>query len=431
MRFLLVFPCALACAPFASADAPTFTKDVAPIVFQNCTTCHRPGAIGPFPLTTYAEVKKRAKLVSQVTSDKTMPPWKPEAGHGEFLDARTLTPAQIATLKAWTEAGAPEGDPKDLPKLPTFKTGWQLGKPDIVLKMPKPFKVPAEGRDIYMHFVFPLDIKTEIYVKAVEVRPGNLKVAHHAVGLLDSSGTAKKKVDPKTGGYVGFGGPGFTPAGFTPGFVPGQTPRMFDAGSAITIKKGTDFVLQMHYHPTGKEETDLTEVGLYLTKEKPTKHMLGVLMGALDIDIKPGDGNYVCKDQFKLPADLKVGSVWAHMHLIGKEVRAWAELPDGKTVNLLKIGDWDFNWQDTYLYKEPVLLPKGTIIRTEWKFDNTAKNPRNPNSPPKRVLNGEGSLDEMGGLWLGGELATEADFWALLLANVGHYFEVEAKKKAK
>ncbi|MBY0461199.1 MAG: hypothetical protein K2V38_28075, partial [Gemmataceae bacterium] len=373
------------------------------------TSCHRPGAIGPFHLTTYAEVKKKAKSIAQATGEKVMPPWKPEAGHGEFLDARALSDAQRATLKAWADGGTPEGDPKDLPKLPPFKDGWQLGKPDIVLKMPKAFKVPADGRDIYVHFVFPLDITGDIYVKAVEVRPGNLRVAHHAVGLLDASGTARKKVDPKTGGYVGFGGPGFVPVGFTPGYVPGQTPRTFGDGAAITIRKGTDFVLQMHYHPAGKEELDQTEVGLYLTKEKPTKHGLGVLLGSLEIDIKPGDDNYVCKDEFKLPVDLKVTGVWAHMHLIGKEVRAWADLPDGKTVKLLKIGDWDFNWQDTYLYKEPILLPKGTVVRTEWRFDNSNKNPRNPNNPPKRVLNGEGSLDEMGGLWLSGEVASEWD----------------------
>ncbi|WP_439620283.1 c-type cytochrome [Gemmata sp.] len=414
-----------------AADAPTFSRHVAPILYKNCVTCHRPGAIGPFPLTTYAEAKKRAELIADVTGDRTMPPWKPEAGHGEFLDSRTLTAAQIATLKAWAAAGAPEGDPKEAPKLPAFKDGWQLGKPDIVLKMPKAFTVPAEGRDVYMHFVFPLDIKTEIYVKGVEVRPGNLKVAHHAVGLLDGSGAARKKVDPATGGYAGFGGPGFVPGGFTPGFVPGVTPRFFEPGSAITIKKGADLVLQMHYHPTGKPEDDLTEVGLYLTKEKPTKHMFGVLLGALDIDIKPGDPNYVCSDTFVLPVPLKVSSVWAHMHLIGKEVRLTAELPNGKDVKLLRIADWDFNWQDTYLYKQPMVLPKGTKLKAVWKFDNSAANPRNPNDPPKRVLNGESSTDEMGGLWLGGEVANELDMVALLLANVGHYFEVESKKKAR
>jgi hypothetical protein len=187
----------------------------------------------------------------------------------------------------------------------------------------------------------------------------------------------------------------------------------------------------MHYHPAGKPETDLTEVGLYLTKQKPTKHVLGVLMGTTDVDIPPGEANYVRTDKFVLPVDLKAGSVWAHMHLIGRECRLWAELPGGKEARLLKIGDWDFNWQDTYLYKQPVILPKGTVLRAEWRFDNSAANPRNPNDPPKRVLFGENSTDEMGGIWLGGEVASEGDLIALLLANVGHYFEVESKKKVR
>lgn len=422
---------ALLLALFAAAapEPPTFSKDVAPIVFGQCATCHRPGEIGPFPLTTYAEVKKRAKLVARVAEDRTMPPWKPEAGHGDFLDARRLTAEQVATLRAWADAGAPEGDPAATPKLPERKPGWKLGPPDVVLKMPKAVTIPAEGRDLYLHVPFALPIDGEWYVKAVEVRPGNPRVAHHAVGILDTSGTARRKAarDPR-GGYEGFGGPGFLPAGFTPGYVPGQTPRKMPDGMAITVKKGTDFVLQMHYHPSGKVETDRSEVGIYLTKEKPTRHMMIALLGSEDIDIPPGKADYAVRDQFVLPVDLKAGSVWAHMHLIGKTVHCWAEKPDGTKVELLKIGDWDFNWQDTYLYREPVDLPKGTTIKTVWTFDNTAANPRNPFSPPRRVTHGENSTDEMGGLIVSGEVGSELDAGIMLLANVGHYFEVAGKK---
>lgn len=418
-----------ALAVSAPAAPPTFSADVAPIVFAQCATCHRPGEIGPFPLTTYAEVKKRAKLIARVTADRTMPPWKPEPGHGDFLDARRLSGEQVATLRAWADAGAPEGDPSQTPELPAVKAGWKLGKPDIVLRMPKPVTVPAEGRDLYFHVPFRLPIESEIYVKAVECRPGNPRVAHHAVGILDSGGTARRKAakDPR-GGYEGFGGPGFLPAGFTPGYVPGQTPRFFPAGTAITIKKGTDLVLQMHYHPSGKAETDQTEVGLYLTKDKPTRHNMVAMLASEDIDIPPGKADYTIKDQFVLPVDLKAGSVWAHMHLIGKTVHVWAEKPDGTRAELLKIGDWDFNWQDTYLYREPVDLPRGTTIKAVWTFDNTAANPRNPFSPPRRVRHGENSTDEMGGLIVSGEVANELDSGILLLANVGHYFEVAGKK---
>lgn len=422
---------ALLTAAVPVADPPTFARDVAPILYRHCVSCHRAGSIGPFPLTTASEARKRARLIAAVVADRTMPPWKPVPGHGEFQDARILTEAEIAVIKAWAAAGAPEGDPAHTPPLPAFPTGWQLGTPDIVLKLPRPFTVPAEGRDVYMHFVFPLALKKEIYVKGVEIRPGNPKVAHHAVGLLDASGTARKKVDPRLGGYVSFGGPGFTPVGFTPGFVPGQQPRFLPDGAAITIRPGTDFVLQMHYHPIGKPEDDQTEVGLYLTPHKPTRHSLGVLLGTLDIDIPPGEEQYVRTDRFTLPVALKATSIWAHMHLIGRACRVWAELPDGRRVRLLKIADWDFNWQDTYVYKEPLVLPRGTVIRAEWTFDNSADNPRNPSRPPRRVLSGENSTDEMGGVWIGGEVASEADLWALLLANVAHYLEIDAKKKTR
>ena len=287
-----------------------------------------------------------------------------------------------------------------------------------------------EGNDIYIHFVFPLEIEKEIYVRAVECRPGNRRVAHHAIGILDATGTARKLDAAQPGpGYRNFGGAGFVPAGFTPGYVPGQTPGFFSEGSAITIKKGTDLVLQMHYHPTGKTETDQTEIGLYLTKTPPTKSILGVLLGSEEIDIPPGSDKFIVSDKFVLPVDLKAGNIWAHMHLLGKEVKVWAELPDGSTTKLLWINDWDFNWQDTYAFKQPMLLPRGTTIRAEWRFDNTDNNPRNPNHPAKRVKLGENSNDEMAGLWLGGELGSELEMWGLLAANVGHYFEVTSKGK--
>ena len=411
-----------------AAQHVTFTKDVAPILFENCATCHRPGEIGPFPLLSYADAKKRARLIVDVTEQRLMPPWKPEKGHGEFSDERRLTESQIATLKAWLADGTPEGNPRELPSVPKFKSGWQLGEPDIVLKMPEAFTIPAEGRDVYIHFVFPLNIEKEIHIRGVECRPGNRRVAHHAAGLLDASGKARKLDAQDSGmGYENFGSPGFVPAGFTPGYVPGQTPRFFADGSAITVKKGTDFVLQMHYHPSGKEETDQTEIGLYLTKIPPTRHMLGVLLSSEEIDIPPGSDTFQVSDKYTLPVDFRANCVWAHMHLIGKEVNVWAELPDGTTRRLLKIGDWDFNWQDTYRYQEDVLLPKGTVLRAQWRFDNTDRNPRNPNHPPKRVQLGEGSTDEMTGIWLGGEMNSGKDLLTLLGVNLWHYGEIKKK----
>jgi hypothetical protein len=418
--------CAVA-APLFAADPPTFHKDVAPILFTQCATCHRDGQIGPFPLLKYADAKKRAKQIAGVTADRAMPPWKPDAGHIHFRDARTLTDKQIGTLKDWAAAGAPEGDAKDSPPLPKFKDGWQLGKPDIILKLPEPFTVPAEGRDIYQHFVFPLDLKKDIHVVGVECRPGNPKVAHHAVGMLDSSGEARKRdATSKEPGYAGLN-QGFIPVGFTPGYVPGQTPRMFVKGSGITIKKGTDFVLQMHYHPSGKEEKDQTEIGLYLSDTPPTNNMVVVAMASDEIDIPAGEKAFKAKDTFILPTDLEVESIWPHMHCVGKTVTVTAELPDGKTKDLLKISDWDFNWQDTYVYQKPFTLPKGTKIIAEFTWDNSKDNPRNPNSPPKRIKLGEGSLDEMSGLIIGGQVKTWQDALAHWGGVIGHYAEVKAK----
>ncbi len=417
--------CAFAAPLFAAP--PTFHKDVAPILFSQCATCHRDGQIGPFPLLKYDDAKKRAKQLARVTGEKTMPPWKPDSGHGEFLDARVLSETQMTTLKEWAAADAPEGDPKDSPPVPKFKDGWQLGKPDIILKMAEPFTIPADGRDVYQHFVFPLDLKKDIHVVGVECRPSNPKVAHHAVGLLDSSGEARK-MDAKTKepGYAGLN-QGFLPAGFTPGYVPGQTPRRMKKGSGITIKKGTDFVLQMHYHPSGKEEKDQTEIGLYLSDTPPTNIMGVVMMASEEIDIPAGEKKFTAKDEFILPADMTVEGIWPHMHCVGKTVDVTAELPDGKTKRLLKISDWDFNWQDTYLYAKPFELPKGTKIVAEFTWDNSKDNPRNPHSPPKRIKLGEGSLDEMSGLIITGELKTWQDSLPHWGAVIGHYLEIKTK----
>lgn len=425
-RILAILAGGLFTAPLFAAP-PTFHRDVAPILFANCTTCHRDGQIGPFPLLKYEDAKKRAKQMASVTGEKTMPPWKPDAGHGEFRDARVLSDEQIATLKQWAAAGAPEGDPKDSPPPPKFKDGWQLGKPDIILKLPEPFSVPEDGRDIYHQFVFPLDIKKDIYVVGVECRPSNPKVAHHAVGLLDTSGEARKR-DAKTK-EPGYGGLdlGFLPAGFTPGYVPGQTPRLMKKGAAITVKKGTDFVLQMHYHPSGKEEKDQTEIGLYLTDTPPTSITGVVMMASEEIDIAAGEKKFTAKDEFTLPADMVIEGIWPHMHTIGKSVSVTAELPDGKKKSLLKISDWDFNWQDTYMYTRPFELSKGTKVVAEFTWDNSKDNPRNPHSPPKRVKLGEGSLDEMSGLIITGELKTWQDSMPHWGAVIGHYLEVKAK----
>jgi hypothetical protein len=413
----------------AVAANPTFNKDIAPILFKHCANCHRPNDIGPFSLLTYADAKKRAKQVAHITAQRTMPPWMPHATWGEFKYTRTLSAEQIALFQKWADTGMTEGLAKDLPPTPQFKDGWQLGQPDLILKMDKPFTVPAEGRDVYHHFVFPLNLPKDTYLKGIEVLPGNRRVAHHAVGILDTGGTARRLAQKHDGaGYPSIT-PGFLPAGFTPGYAPGQGANLFGADEALTLKKGTDFVLQMHYSPTGKEETDQTQVGLYFTKTPPKRNIGLMMLGSVDIDIPPGDRAYTRTDTFKVPVDFEVRNIWAHMHLIGKEVKVWAELPDGKQKSLLWINDWNFNWQESYQYTKPFILPKNTLVKAKFVWDNSADNPRNPHQPPQRVRNGEQSADEMGGLIVGGRTVYPWDELGLWGGVIGHYFEIESKKK--
>jgi len=403
------------------AAEPTFSRDVAPIVLKHCAGCHRPGQVAPFSLLTYREVKKRANLIRQVVESRQMPPWKPREGHGDFADIRRLTKSQIETIRHWIELGCPEGSPKDLPTPPKFRDGWQLGQPDVVLRMPRPFKVPAEGPDIYIHFVMPLNLPPDRFLRGIECRPSNLRVAHHAVAVFDHTGTARE-LNRRAGGlgYRNAGGPGFTPLSIFPIYVPGRTPRLFPPGASMYVPPATDFVLEMHYHSTGKEEVDQTEVGIYLTKQPPTRSMLGVMLSTAEIDIPPGEARYVVSDHFVLPVDLIADAVWPHMHLVGKEVRAWAELPSGWVERLIWIDDWDFNQQEMYRFRKPIRLPKGTVIRAEWRYDNSETNLRNPSRPPRRVRHGEGSEDEMAVLWLSGEVASEVDRQVLIQANLQH-----------
>jgi hypothetical protein len=414
--------------PAGKSEGPTFAKDVAPILFARCAPCHRPGEVGPFPLLSYEDAKKRAIQISRVAEDRLMPPWKAAPGYGEFLHERRLSDNEIATLKRWAVEGAPLGNARAIPSPPGPKAGWTLGPPDLVLEIPETYRVPAEGEDVNMHFLLPLDLSKERYLRGLEVRPGNPRVVHHAVGFLDQSGTARR-LSARRGGYARFGGPGFVPAGITPRYVPGQVPESFEPGTAITLGKGWDYVLEIHYHPSGKEEMDRTAVGFYFTDEKPKRAPTGVLMGSEDIDIPAGEKSYLVRDIYRLPADLEVRDIWAHMHMLGREVVVEAELPDGKNIPMLKIADWDYNWQETYRYRNPFSLPRGTVIRAQFRYDNSDGNPKNPNHPPKRVTLGEKTTDEMAGIWIGGFAAQEGGERIFSTANLSHYRELQRRRR--
>ncbi len=400
-------------APLAWAavlgDTPTFNKDIAPILYQNCATCHRPGEVAPFSLLTYADAAKKASLLAIVTGKHVMPPWKAEPGYGSFANERRLSDQQIALIQAWAKAGAPEGDPKNKPVLPTFPNGWAAGEPDKVLTMSHKFEVAADGPDQYRCFVLPLDSTDDVYMSGMEFRPGNRRVVHHALVYVDSSGTARKlAADSPDGSYTCFGGPKFRPDGLLGGWAPGATPPPASAEYSQLIRKGTDIVVQIHYHPSGKAEEDQSALGLKFSGP-PTKGRTGIILSFRRIDIPAGDAHYVVKTGVTLPRDVDVFGITPHAHYLGKDMKVNAVLPDGTVQHLIWIKDWDFNWQGQYRYKAPMHLPQGTRIELEYVYDNSEGNPHNPSHPPVPVTWGEETKNEMAVLFLSVALPSPAD----------------------
>jgi hypothetical protein len=375
----------------------TFNKDIAPLVFQNCSACHHPGEVAPFSLLSYDDVKKRAKQIHDVTKQRFMPPWKGIEGHGQFTDERRLTPAEIELIARWVEQGAVEGSTADLPAAPKFNDGWKLGQPDIVVTMPEPYSIPADGPDIYRNFVFSLTLPEGKYIKAAEYKPGNRRIVHHAVMAMDVAGKAKKddEADPAPGykGSLNFPGPLFP--GSLSAWTPGRDPLPLPDGLSLPWKPGAGFILQLHLHPTGKPESEQTSVGFYLTDEPPSRSMVDLTMINRQIDIPPGEKAYQRRDEFTLPIDMDLFGLFPHMHLIGRDFKLTAQAPNGEPRSLLWINDWDFNWQNYYEYREPVRLLAGTKLVMETVHDNSADNFRNPSNPPKRVTWGEETTNEM------------------------------------
>jgi tetratricopeptide (TPR) repeat protein len=383
----------------AQARPPvTFNRDVAPILYANCTTCHRPGESAPFSLLTYADARQRAGLISAVTTTHVMPPWQPESAEGEFSGERRLEPSEIDTIRRWVEDGLQEGRPDDKPAVPAFSDGWQLGTPDVVVTMPVAFEVPADGPDVFRNFVLPVPLNARRYVRALEFRPGNARVLHHARLLLDDTGDIRRFDGKESApGFPGMDVPGARfPDGHFLGWAPGKAPTRETYQWPIT--PGTDFIVQMHLKPTGRPETIRASIGLYLTDEAPPRTPLMLRLGSKTIDIPAGESHYEITDRFEIPVDVTALSVYPHAHYLAKEMFVRATMPNGKSATLLHIPNWNFNWQDEYQYTKPVALPRGTMIEMHYRYDNSADNAHNPSSPPRRVAFGSETTDEMGEL---------------------------------
>ena len=389
----------------------TYTQHVAPILAANCVDCHRTGDVGPMVLDDYESVKRRAKMVAQVTRSRSMPPWFAETEAGHFRDERKLSRREIAMLETWAKSGAPEGDPADrLPARDYESTRWRLGTPDLLIEMPESYDVPAGGDDIYRYFVIPNEELEGRHITAIDFRPGDPSVVHHCIAYHDLTGVAAL-IDEHTPepGFAAFGrdrgpnGERFDPSGLNTttqiaGWAPGTQPYVLPAGVGQPLQGGGHFVLEIHYHPTGQAATDRSALALYLADEgEPAieREAAGLVIGTQNVEIEPGDDYYMRHVWMEVPADMDVIDVSPHMHYLGKEVEVVATLPDGDEKPLIRIEDWDFRWQGAYFYTAPVTLPAGSRIDAYFRFDNSADNPFNPSNPPIRVSEGWRTTDEM------------------------------------
>jgi tetratricopeptide (TPR) repeat protein len=387
----------------AWAQSAVTYPQIAPIVYKYCSPCHRPGESGPFPLLTYEDVKKHATQIADLTQRRVMPPWLPESG--VFADELRLSDQQIATIAAWAAAGAPEGS--NPPPAPKFTEGWQLGPPDLILQAKSAHALPSSGPDVYWNFIFTANVKTTKWVRAIEIRPGDKRLVHHANLYIDRAHSAR--AFSKNGGRDGF--PGMDPiierTVFEPDdghflyWKPGMIPYSEPPGFSWRLDPGNDLVLNAHMQLSGKPEEVRPSIGLYFTDQPQTKFpMLLQLEHDGALDIPAGARDFAVSDRFKLPMDVSVLAIYPHAHDLGRVMEAFATLPNGEKKPLLRISDWNRNWESVYRYREPITLPKDTVISMRFHYDNSAENPRNPNDPPKRVRAGNRVVDEMGHLWL-------------------------------
>jgi len=389
----------------------TFNEHIAPVLHRRCVACHRPGEVGPFSLLTFADAQKRARQIAEVTASREMPPWHAGDTTPPMLWDRRLSAQEVSLLDQWHRSGAAEGDPAQAPAAPTFPVGWRLGPPDLELVMPEPFAVPAEGRDIYRTFVLPLGLEDDAWVRAVELRPSAATVVHHILVFIDPTGRAAAK-DARTP-EPGYPGADTRDLRFVAAWAPGGGALTLPSDLAWSFPKGSNLVLQTHFHPSGKAEAEATRVAIHRADGPPPhRHriiqvppMFSMLEG---LEIPAGEKAHTLRDSFVLPVDVDAFRVGAHAHFLGRRMSLTATLPDGTRQPLLEVPKWDFAWQDQYAYRQRIHLPAGTRLDAEVVWDNSADNPDNPARPPVTVRWGEQSQEEMGSLMLAVVLPDDA-----------------------
>ncbi|HKE25972.1 MAG TPA: hypothetical protein VKB88_26635 [Bryobacteraceae bacterium] len=365
---------------WAGAATPTYSKDVAPVLYNRCLECHRQGEAAPMAFTSYAEVRPWAKAIKQAVLAHTMPPWLADPRFGAFRNDRRLSDDAIRTIAAWADGGAPEGDPKDLPPMPKFETGWRIGKPDAVFDIGADFEVPEQGVVSYKYFTVPTNFTEDRWVEAAEVRPGQRAVVHHVIAFIKEP--TDKSEHPTDAGNI------------MVGYAPGENPLELLPGTAVLVKAGSSLVFQVHYTPNGKAVRDRSYLGVRFAREVPKlRAVRGMALNPMFL-IPPGDPNYEVKASYTAPQEIALDSLMPHMHFRGKDFRYTVVYPDGRQEVLLSVPKYDFNWQLRYHLQTPLSLPKGTRIDCVAHFDNSANNKYNPD-PAKSVHWGEQTWEEM------------------------------------
>ena len=399
----------LASSALAQTVAPTFSKDVAPILYNNCTSCHRAGEIGPMPLVSFSDARPWAKAIAARVSDGTMPPWHADPAHGQFSNDRSLTSKDRDTIAKWVSGGAPEGNKTDMPALPKFAEGWQIGRPDTVWSMLEDYPIPASGTIEYKNFEVPTNLTEDRWAQAIEIRPGERTAVHHViVYLIDPNaarvappytpaGNMRRPAEaPKTerGPEANDRPMKHGPTGWLAGYAPGQAVRVYEPGTALRVPAGSTLIIQEHYTATGKVTTDRTRVGIKWAKEAPKTAVDVATLVNQNFVLAAGSSDTRVDAELTLKEDMLIWSVLPHTHMRGKKWEVTAIYPDGRSEIILNVPKYDFNWQTDYVFKTPLSMPKGTKIHTAAWYDNSAANKANPD-PKKDVYWGDQTWEEM------------------------------------
>lgn len=386
-----------------SGQTVTFSEHISPIIYEHCTGCHRPGEIGPMSLTNYQEVAAWASMIAYVTSIRYMPPWTADPSYRHFLGENTLTDMEIQLIGDWVNGGSLQGDPSLEASLPVFPTGSLLGEPDTVISLAQSWIHAGNNEDEYRCFVIPTTYSEDKDIAAVEFRPGNQSIVHHALFAVDEN-QASAGIDAADSlyGYECFGGFGFTPDGSYVSYTPGQVPVLYPDGIGDRLPAGADVVFQIHYAPTAITEKDSSSLLLFFSDQAVSRYVDGFVAASV-IDFMLLNGPFELQPEeiktFHLvrtaQQDMSLLTVYPHMHLLGKEIEIYAVTPVNDTIPLIKINEWDFNWQRSYNFDRLVKIPQGSIIHYFGTYDNSSNNPFNPNDPPQLVQWGERTQDEM------------------------------------